>query len=595
MVNMIRNSAIVLLTVAAIGLVWVIAYSPANDPVATDSQADTLSWDNDDPQFYKVSFDSSMQMSSGAGNNDFQVTIRSGLVMSVLSAGSQDTRVGFKLSNLSFRISGQSDPEMNRFLQKPFRVTFSRSGVPLQFEFSEGLNEQEQTILENLIRTFTVSISGDKNSWTSQESVASGTYKASYERTDSGTFEKSKSHFEAANASPMFNGAEIASTELIELYSGQNWLSRMTIDETLESKSTSGPSIRVHNRASIKLSSGNTFSVTKDQWNFAAAEPEQSAPDAESKKVKMSVEEARRSLKTKIAILDSTEQGRSTVIHELKDLLRVDGSIPQFLLLQMQTGEITDRTRADLYLALELAATTEAQAALTDVVTQPDWSTRDSMRALVALAGITDPSPQTLTVLWDTAHAQRGQISTTATYSLGSVGSRMKATDNPEYLTLRDSLLNQAFSAGDTNERVTFIHSLGNTRDAEIAPEIGTFLQDSDPSVRRAAALSLGLMQSTYSTESLVAQFDKESDSQVRGAIAQSLKHLPIADSAPVMESMNRAIVSERDESARYAMANFLASNLDKHPDYKADLKQLMREEPSKRIRQAIGEALAKQ
>ena len=451
-------------------------------------------------------------------------------------------------------------------------------------------------MLENIVRTFTVSIGDDKDAWTSTERSASGTYQAAYKKQDAHRFTKSKSDFVAAQSTPILRGAKISSNEMIELNGAKNWVARMTVDESLKSAGGTGPSISISNRASLELLVDAVPRVAKNRWHFEAAEPQSTTSPSDEALAKMSPEEARRKLIAGLSTLDATEQGRSKVIHELRDLLRVDGSVPKTLLEQMKTQELSDRTRADLYLALELAATEEAQAALAEVITQPDWSTRDAMRATVALAGINEPSQQTLDVLWETAYAERGQLSTTATYSLGSVGSRMKAASNPEYLALRDSLLNQAYSAGEASQRVTFIYSLGNTRDADIAPEVGGFLQDDDPSIRRAAALSLGLMQSTYSSDTLISQFEQESDSQVRGAIAESLNRLPITDSSPVMASLNNAIRTEADESARYAMANFLATNLNKHPHYESDLRELMRKEPSKAYpagdRQRAGKAM---
>ena len=77
------------------------------------------------------------------------------------------------------------------------------------------------------------------------------------------------------------------------------------------------------------------------------------------------------------------------------------------------------------------------------------------------------------------------------------------------------------------------------------------------------------------------------------GAMAESLSRLPLADTAKVMASISKVIQTEIDESARYSMANFTGKNLAKNSQYKPVLQKLIRTEPSKRVRQIIGDALA--
>jgi len=69
----------------------------------------------------------------------------------------------------------------------------------------------------------------------------------------------------------------------------------------------------------------------------------------------------------------------------------------------MRTQDFSDRTRADLYLAFELAGSPEAQAALASVLAEPSWSAQDGMRAIVALGGVKNPTADTLAALWNTA------------------------------------------------------------------------------------------------------------------------------------------------------------------------------------------------
>jgi len=539
--------------------------------------------------------DSSMRLNTlGAdGSQNVQVTIRSLLDLVTLEVDRDKARVGMQLSDVRVNISGQSDPEMNRMLEQPFRVQFLAGGVPNHFEFSEGLTGQEQSMLENIVRTFTVSMAEHKENWVAKEKNASGEYLATYQRVGPTQLEKSKDNFVALSSSPMLNKATITSKETIQLNEKRSWITSMTVNETLQTPGKHGPTLRIINHAQLDFVSSNHARVSKEHWNFIAAAPQPILLKPAASIPKLSPQEARRRLIAELPALNAAIEARSKHIHTLRDLLQVDSSMPATLLEQMQTQDLSDRTRADLYLALELAATVEAQDALTLVMSSPDWSTRDAIRATVALAGINKPSAETLKMLWDTAYTERPQISSTATYTLGSIGSRMKAANNPDYPALRDNLISGADNNSDIQQQATFIYALGNTRDPEVVPKVTTFLDNDQPAIRRAAALSLGLMPSEQSAKALASRFEQESNSQVRGAMAESLTRLPLADTSKTMASISKTIQTETDESARYSMAKFMGTNLAKHPEYKPVLQNLIRTEPSKRVRHIIGEALA--
>jgi hypothetical protein len=267
----------------------------------------------------------------------------------------------------------------------------------------------------------------------------------------------------------------------------------------------------------------------------------------------------------------------------------------------MQTQPFSDRTRADLYLALELAGTEAAQAALVSVVENPEWSTLDAMRAIVAMAGVDQPSDETITALWDTVerpplNADREQLVSTATLALGSLGKSMNTDDDPDYAALRDRLLDGAHAGTGSDsydeQRTNYVHAMGNTGDTSLADDVVHFLDDETPSVRRAAAMSLGRLGTDEAADELMSRLDYESSSQVRGAIAESLVNWT-TPSASAMASVRKEVRSEPDEHTRYSMARFLGANLAEFPENRAVLEDLMRTEPSKRIRQNVAETLA--
>jgi HEAT repeat protein len=278
----------------------------------------------------------------------------------------------------------------------------------------------------------------------------------------------------------------------------------------------------------------------------------------------------------------------------LRDLLRVDGSLPGLLVAQLKTGEFNDRTRADLYLALELAGTVEAQTALSSVVSDDSWSVRDGMRAIVALGGMQNPSSETLDVLWDTVeYNERKELASTATFALGALGNGMNAEQNTEYAYLRERLVSGATSNVDSEQRVNFVHALGNTQDETLGDDVALMLEDKDPIIRRAAAQSLALLNTDQHAEELMSHFAKETNNQVRGAMVETLVNWSDPPASAV-KTIRNAVSTEVHENTRFQMARFLGANLEKFPENKPILQNLLRVEQSKRVRENIAETLAR-
>ena len=590
---------IVLLLIALLVTLLLPGYS--NDEPATvtsNTTPDELRWRVGASQQYQVKTDSTliMNMSSGGGQS-MRVQLNAVLDMLTLAANTDTTLVGMQLSSVELQVGGKSDAESNRALVVPFRVHFESGGIPKSFEFPAGVSTQHRSMLKNLVQLFQVTIHKGK-SWLAQESNASGGYEASYLRTNASNIEKSKSHFVASPTASMLDGAVITSKEVLRLDSQFDWIMEMTIDESL--RSGGQPGIEISNHATLALRR-TASAPASSNWDFVATTAPPPKAATTQAIPELSPEEARRKILSSLRSLDAATQGRIVWIHRLRDLLRVDKALPADLLKEMKTRQLSDRTRADLYLALELAGTESAQAALVSVVEDTDWSTRDAMRAIVALAGVVQPEPHTLEALWgmvDSASLEDGrhELVSTATYALGSLGSAMNKANDPGYSALRERLMNGALSRtgteNDIERRTNFVYAVGNTRDASLAGSIVELLDDEAPAVRRATALSLGVLGTNQAAEKLMSRFNQESNSSVRGAIAESLVTWNTPTPSAVV-SIRSAVSTEPDENTRYNMARFLGANLDKFPENRRVLQNLLRSEQSKRIRQNVADALA--
>ena len=563
-------------------------------PAATaDSEPLTMQWRYGVSQQYQVLSESSMQMQATAqGASSIHVHILGQLDTLTLEEGSSEAVVGMQLSSVELKINDTVDAGTNRDLGVPFRVRFAANGMPLAFEFPVEVNQHNRSILENLVRTFQVSLDSVDN-WVVNESNGSGTYEAAYKRTGPWQIEKSKRKLIAA-AAGMVSWSEISSTESFSIKAGRNWITEMNVQETFHFDGQGGPAMTVSNHATLKLQPGTQLALSPDLWRFDAVTA--LASTLKRPELDITPEEARKQILVTVPELDAAKQGRLGLIYRLRDLLRVDASLPAIILDVLKTQELSDRTRADLYLVLEQAGTESAQAALVEVITDDSWPLKDGMRAIVAMGGIKQPTTESITALWDMAQyssgGERQRMVNSATFALGSIGNTMNKADNPEYATLRSGLFSNALGGGDVTQRSNYITALGNTHDTTLANEVVILLDDAEPAIRRAAALSLGSLGTDQVADRLVSHYSAEDNGYVRGAIAESLKSwTKPSDSAMAM--FRQTVRTETDESTRYNIAVLLGENLDKFPENESVLREIMRNEPSKRIRQSVAESLA--
>jgi HEAT repeat protein len=173
------------------------------------------------------------------------------------------------------------------------------------------------------------------------------------------------------------------------------------------------------------------------------------------------------------------------------------------------------------------------------------------------------------------------------------MGNTLKSAGKSEYDALRDSLLAYAYSSAEPKRKADYISALGNTGDQAMAGDITSMLDDADPIVRRAAALSLGQLGTADTVHALTDTLTRESNGTVRAAIVDTLTDLPTTDANATLTTIATAIQNEPVEAARFAMAGYLEKHITVNSDYKSLLQQLIRKEPSKRVRQRLGEALA--
>lgn len=561
-----------------------------------DNEAHTMPWRQGIAQRYRVLTDSSMQMQATApGASSIRVQLQGYLDTLTLQVDNNAALLGMRLSSIELKINDTMNDAANRALTTPFRVRFSVNGMPQAFEFPAEVDQQNRSILENLVRSFQLSLENGTR-WTAEETNGSGTYQAVYHHTATGQFEKSKRKF-THTATGMVNWVEISSSEYFTIKPSASWITEMKLEETLRSDGQGSPAMHVSNHASLTLVPDAQLTLSPALWNFDAVAAADTLSAITQPVPDISPQEARRRILASIPELDATTRGRLGLIHKLRDLLRVDASLPPLILDALKTQQLSDRTRADLYLALELAGTTSAQRALVEVMSDESWQLKDGIRAIVALGGVKQPATETISALWQlqqsSSGGERQRLASTATLALGSIGNTLKQNDAPEYASLRSTLLSNALGAGYANQRSTSIRALGNTHDATLANDVVILLNDTEPTIRQAAALSLGTLGTDQVADRLVSHYREEDNGYVRGAIAESLQSWTSPTDA-AMAMFRQRVRSEVDETTRYNITVLLGNNLNQFPENEAVLRDIIRHEPSQRIRQQAANALSR-
>jgi len=594
----------VLLAIAAVfaGAIFILWRSSANlqpsNPGPTDTTATDygLQWREGRSQQYQVDIDSSFVMTMpGASAGQTMNLLMAGLLeYRTLDTGTEGARVGMRFASVTLTIDGASDPQVNRALASPFRVRFDRNGRPGAFEFPTEMASEHRDILENLVRMFQVVIEG-KTTWVAEEINGSGRYRASYTRSSPLEITKQKqSYFPSI---PAGSAPEVKSTETILADPENDWITGMTLNETINIRDVGSVPVRVTNHATIKLVA-NPSQLAASNWNFASSAQPDTATDQVTAPPVMSHEEAQRRLMTNVEELDVAEEGRSRVIHRLRDLLAADDQLPGVLIETLRTEELSVRTRADLYLAFELAGTPASQAALTSVVADSSWPPEDAMRAIVALGGVSEPSGDTLASLWNLANTnlagtERSDLPSTAALAIGSIGNSLRQNEEVDYAAVRADLLAGASGAVEPTERAVYLYALGNTADPDLVlkRDLVYYLDDPSSEVRSAAAKTLGRLGPDKVEAELMTRVRQEPNSQARASMLEALTSWE-EPPAEAIEWAQQAIRQEADDQARYNMAVLLGNNMEDFPENRQILESLLASEQSKRVRQKVANIL---
>ena len=569
------------------------AVAPACDPVAG-----TLRWRAGHAQRHRLAIDCTVTFGGDAASHGppVQQVVRGELAVQTLIVATDAVVLGLRLDPLEVRTNDQRSADDERLLGTPFRLRLRPDGAMLGAEFPAGVPATHAALLEELVRTFQVTVQATSQ-WTSRETHATGRYRADYERNGAERLRRSKRGYEAGPADDPTRAIEVhGSTAEVTFGPDADWLAGMRIDETLATRDISGLAFRTHTRAELQLLPARAMqAAVADHFDFVASTPLPSgAAEAIARQASVTPDELAAAIAAMLGELDRASEGRTTWVHRLRDLLRADDRAAALLLAALRAGTFADRTRADVFLALELGGTDVAQQALAEVAAANAWTTVDRLRAVIALGGIERPSAATLDALWQATQRRQDatgqELADTALLALGALGSSLPR--DATYTNLCDGLRAIAYGGADVGERSCALAAIANTGDAALATDVQPLLDAAEPAVRRAAAKAYGTLVPAAAATEFAARLGRERASPVRAAMAASLRNLPSPEPA-VLAAVRTQLLQEVDANARLDLARCLGCHLD-DPACEAALRAVFARETLPQLRREIGEMLAR-
>lgn len=569
------------------------AVAPADDPVVG-----SLRWREGHFQRHRLAIDCTVSFGGDAASHGppVQQVVRGELAVQTLTVAADAVVLGLRLDALEVRTNDQRSPDDERLLSTPFRLRLRPDGAMLGAEFPAGVPATHAALLEELVRTFQVTVMAGSQ-WTSRETHATGRYRADYERDGDERVRREKRGYEAGPADDPTRAIDVhGSTAEITFAPDADWLAGMRVDETLSTRDASGLAFRSHTHAELQLLPATALhTAVADAYDFAASTPlPNGMAEAIARQADVTPEELAAAIAAILGELDRASEGRTTWVHRLRDLLRADDRAAALLLAALHDGTFAQRTRADVFLAFELGGTDVAQQALAQVAAANAWTTADRLRALIALGGVERPSAATLDALWQATQRRQDatgqELADTALLALGALGSSLPR--DAVYTNLVDGLRAIAYGGADIGERSCALAAIANTGDAELARDVQPLLDAAEPAVRRAAAKAYGTLVPAAAATEFGTRLGSERASPVRAAMAASLRKVPSPEPG-VLAAVRTQMVREVDASARLDLARCLGRHLD-DPENEAALRTVFARETLPQLRREIGEMLAR-
>jgi hypothetical protein len=527
--------------------------------------------------------------SAGPRSGPREETTITGTLNARITTASERRQIAFQLSGLSVQVGGRREAELERAYQRPFVLEIDDRGRFGPSRFDPAIPPRERAVLDAAIRLLQVVLpTGDEARWETREADGVGEYDAAYVREAHGGVTKRKLRYGATRGATPLSARVVASELRAELAPGPGWLRRAAGSERLDLAAGDGGVLASTSTRFTLEPSPAPVDPNLAVWRDRPFEGTGVAVDGRGPSAwdAAAVARARDRFQRQGTTLDGLLAGLGThdvrdaaFAHELAEFLRAFPEEAHRATARL--GTLADLEAAVLLSVLELAGTPEAQDALVRLASSPGASRANRLRAVAGLAGVAEPTGDTLAALERLSATPRrtaddAELASASLLAYGALAGRAGDALRGGAMSRLEATAREAPTA---EEARVALRALGNARLPPPLDLLTTRLASPDPGVREAATELLAQRPEAATAETLRSLFEHDPAAPVRRSALLALASHPSGDGANAAVADALAAGREEDPSVRVEMARFLAGRIPRIPENRQLLlRELQRE-----------------
>jgi hypothetical protein len=273
-------------------------------------------------------------------------------------------------------------------------------------------------------------------------------------------------------------------------------------------------------------------------------------------------------------------QGHHSSARLLADFLRANPAAATVLAGRIRAGTLPKELRAPAALALSLADTPEARAALVSVIQDPGVSFEDRLRTIHATATTAHAGPEEARVLRKLASdPQQRDAARVATLALGTLAGKQKTSQPALAGAIREEIRDQLSRERDPQRLLDLLGAAGNAASEDLQQAIEPFGSHRDPSLRAAAFGALGSIDTPEARERQLSWLESETDPEARRTMWHEEAQRQGRPSPETLALASRRLSTETDRSSARLLIELLGRALDDEGARQALLSRLRTEQ----------------
>ncbi len=516
------------------------------------------------------------------------------------------------VEDLSYRLN-DTTPAYAETIGLPFAFTMNAKGYLKDFRFVEGISDEAKGFIRQLLSMMQTGLPpGAEAEWRTREKDANGTYIAEYTIEDASDAQvrlmKRKREYIALQTGKIMPGSRIRvgqSENRISVPHSGAWL--LSFEGRESSSSVLEGTLWGESRGRF-----SAHRVSKDLSGRFPDRFEQFLADMNSQKYKKNkyyatneqLNRLGQNLDMEDALAKFMELKNSTMnnarnyaeaflVNYLRKNPRAAFDLVELLDSDPRRERYDQRTQLILWRLLVEAGHTEAQEAVIDAATDPEYSSLTHIRAVAYIHDFENPAPFLAQKLWelrrslppDSAHRDEQELRVMSAYAIGSLGHKDKLNDETK-TDIGRQLTENLNSSADPDEQAVLLSAIGNYGGSEVLDDIAPYFSSTDDRVRASAYDALRRMDDPQAVELLARSVKEETSLQVRKDAYAAFAAMP--PTARGVEWARNEVFAVESSAEQGALVKVLGENLKQYPENEQTLRNLLETDPDNRVKKDI-------